>query len=89
MIVATQPSAVVLVRTREVICSISALRRIMSALASLRAINFTDRMAQKMMPVAQEAGREQRNLCSPPASRTNGNRLSNAFSRTFEPLPMN
>ena len=29
IIVTTQPSAVVLVRTREVICSISALRRMM------------------------------------------------------------
>ena len=52
------------------------------------------RMYVRVVPVrssdrclAQKAGKEQRNLCSPPASRTNGNRLINAFSRTLEPAP--
>ena len=63
--------------------------RSLSALASMKSINFTDRMAQTMMSVTQDSDREQRNLCSPPVSRTNGNRLSHSFSRSFEPIPMN
>jgi len=65
--------------------------RSLNALASMRSLNFTNRMAQAMTSLSQDTGGEQPNLCSPPVpvSRTNGNRLRDSFSRSLESVPMN
>ena len=65
--------------------------RSLNALASMRSLNFTSRMAQAMTSLSQDTGGEQPNLCSPPVpvSRTNGNRLRDSFSRSLESVPMN
>ena len=49
--------------------------RSLNALASMRSLNFTHRMAQAMASLSQDTGREQSNLCSPPVP--GGNRLRN------------
>ncbi len=63
--------------------------RSLSALASLRAINFTSRMAQAMRSVTQDADDERGNPYSRPATQIPHNRMRDSFSRSFEPVPMN
>ncbi len=63
--------------------------RSLSALASLRAISFTSRMAQAMRSAVPDADDEQSNPYSRPATQSPHNRLRGSFSRAFEPVPMN
>jgi len=63
--------------------------RALNALASMQSLNFTNKMAQAMASLSQDTGRQQRDLPSSPDSRPHHNRLSNAFSRSFDPIPMN
>ena len=91
---ATRPAANIQLgeyRLRKVESAFNRHMRSLNALTALKAINFTDRMAQTMASPSQDTGGEQSNLCSPPVpvSRTNGNRLRKAFSQTLEPIPMN
>jgi len=55
----------------------------------MQSLNFTNKMAQAMASLSQDTGRQQRDLPSSPDSRPHHNRLSNAFSRSFDPIPMN
>ena len=63
--------------------------RSLNALASMRAINFTQRMAETMKAAIPEPVAEPHDLLSKAKSRTNGNRIRDAFCRTLEPVPMN
>lgn len=63
--------------------------RSLNALASMRAINFTQRMAETMKAAIPEPVSEPQDLLSKAKIRTNGNRIRDAFSRTLEPVPLN
>lgn len=63
--------------------------RSLNALASLRAINFTKRMAEAMAKVIPDTAPERRKAFSKPATHNNGNRIGDAFSRGLEPVLMN
>jgi hypothetical protein len=63
--------------------------RSLNALASMRAINFSQRMAETLKAAIPEPVAEPHDLLSKAKSRTNGNRIRDAFCRTLEPVPMN
>ncbi len=63
--------------------------RSLNALASMRAINFTKRMAEAMTKVIPDTAPERRQAFSKPATHNNVNRIGDAFSRILEPVPMN
>jgi hypothetical protein len=58
--------------------------RSLSALTALKAVNFTQRMAETMASVAQNQNRQRPESTFPPPTESNGNRLKHAFSQSFE-----
>ncbi|WP_417746755.1 hypothetical protein [Rosistilla oblonga] len=63
--------------------------RSLNALASLRAINFTKRMAGAMKSITQGPCNVPTESCSHSADQGVNNRLHDSFSRVFESAPMN
>ena len=63
--------------------------RALKALASMQSLNLTNRMAQAMASLSQDMGRQQRDLPFSPVNLSHHNQLRNAFSRSFDPTPMN
>ena len=76
-------------RLRKIELAFNRHLRSLNALASMKAINFTKRMAETMKSAVTDCGAGQRKSSSEPASEANGNRLRDAFSRSLEPVPMN
>ena len=64
--------------------------RSLSALTALKAVQFSQKMANAMAATTSDDGGNQAAALSATSRiKTNGNRLTNAFGRAFEPIPMN
>ena len=64
--------------------------RSLNALTALKAVQFTQRMVNVMAATTSDDGSNQAAASSVRSRiKTNGNRLTNAFGRAFEPIPMN
>lgn len=63
--------------------------RSLSALSSMKAVNFTGRMAEAMKSVVQDADDEKNDSVSAPAIQPTHSRLRDSFRRAFDTAPMN
>jgi hypothetical protein len=62
----------------------------LSALTALKAVQFTPKMVNAMEATTSDDGSNQAAALSVTSrTKTNGNRLTNAFGRALEPIPMN
>jgi hypothetical protein len=64
--------------------------RSLNALTALKAVQFSQKMVNAMEATTSDDGSNQAAALSVTSRiKTNGNRLTNAFGRAFEPIPMN
>ena len=71
-------------RLRKIESAFTRHMRSLNALASMRAIDFTKRMADTMKSVIPDTDADRRESHSKAVPHTNGNRMSGAFSRTLD-----
>ena len=77
-------------RLRKIESAFNRHMRSLNALTALKAVRFSERMVNAMEATTSDDGSNQAAALSVTSRiKTNGNRLTNAFGRAFEPIPMN
>jgi len=90
---ATSPAANIQIgeyRLKKIESAFNRHMRSLNALTALKAVQFSQKMVNAMEATTSDDGSNQAAALSVTSrTKTNGNRLTNAFGRAFEPIPMN